>query len=116
MDNAFFSAFNASNAEAERVMGEPWKLLANGSDAHGTEYPAIAVEKLTATSRLALGGKFGDVSTTLELRKSVAERSGVAKDRLIVVRGEVLRVREIDSDGDDSLTLLCGPPGSTMPR
>ena len=116
MDSEFFKAFNASNEEAERNMGEPWKLLASGSDTLGTEYPAIAIEKLTASSRLAIGGKHLDVGTTILIRRSIAVLSGVAEDRLILARGELLRVREIERDGDDSITLLCGPAGSTIPR
>ena len=109
MNNAFFKAFNGSNKEAERVMGEPWIF-------NDTEFPAIAIEKLTKTDSAMLGGRYVDMSTTITIRKRFATQSMVKKGSIITARGERLRVSEIDSDGDDSLTLLCGPVGIETPR
>lgn len=117
MDNAFFKAFNASNRAAEKVMGEPWTLVATPAvTAQGVEYPSIAIEKLTVAQRAVLGGNFKDVSTTIEIRRAIAKESGVKKDSFIRARGEVFRVIEFEYDGDDAVTMMCGPVGAAMPR
>lgn len=63
-----------------------------------------------------IGGRYVDVSTTITIRKQTATLSAVKKGSVITARGERLRVSEIDTDGDDTLTLLCGPAGIETPR
>ncbi len=109
MTNSFFAAFNQSLGEAQRVMGETWTL---GS----MEFQAMAMDALSATDRAALGGKFADVSMTIHISLVVFTNSGVKKGSVIVARGVKLRVAEIQNDGDDARTLLCGPTSIEAPR
>lgn len=109
MTNSFFTAFNQSLCEAQRVMGETWTL---GS----MEYEAVAMDALSATDRAALGGRFADVSMTIHVSLAVFTNSGVKKGSVIVARGAKLRVSEIQNDGDDARTLLCGPTSIEAPR
>ncbi len=109
MNNSFFAAFNVSLGEARRVMGETWML--------GTiEYEAIAMDALSATDREALGGKFAEVSMTVHVSVTIFANSGVKKGSMIVARGARLRVAEVQNDGDDARTLLCGPVSIEAPR
>jgi hypothetical protein len=109
MTNSFFAAFDPSLREAQRVMGESWAL-------GNIEYEAIAMDALSATDRAALGGRFVDVSMTVHVSLSVFTNSGVRKGSVIVARGAKVRVTEIQNDGDDARTLLCGPVNIEAPR
>lgn len=109
MENSFFKAFNQSLGEARRVMGETWVL---GS----IEYEAIAMDALSATDRAALGGRFADVSISVHVSLAVFTNSGVKKGSVIVARGTRLRVTEVQDDGDDARTLLCGAVNIEAPR
>jgi len=104
MNNSFFKAFNQSLPTAQRIMGEEWTF-------NGTAWPAIAIEPISATERASLGGRFADVNTTIIVALSVFVGSGIGKGKVVMTRGVLLRVAEVDDDGDAARTLICGPEG-----
>ena len=98
----FFDSFNSSLPEMESDFGENWVLNS------GT-FPAIAIDNLAVGSKVMLGGQLIDAHTMIFVRLDVFTGSGVKKGDIVTARGTDLTVLEIDSDGDDSRTLVCGP-------
>lgn len=98
----FYDNFNAALPDMEAAFGESWTL---GS----STFPAISIDKLGVGSKVMKGGQFIDANTTIFVRLDVFNGSGVKKGSIVNVRGTDLAVLEIDSDGDDSRTLVCGP-------
>jgi hypothetical protein len=107
--DGFFEVFNASNEEAQRVMGEPWQLV----DAEGVaqDYQAIDITNLTVQETTQQGGKYQNATATITLLKSVAGRSGVKEGSVLISYGQRLRVQRIGMGGDNSIELICGPVG-----
>ena len=112
--NGFFEAFNASNDEAQRVMGEPWQLV--GADGIGIDYQAIDITNLSVEDTTQPGGKFQNATATILLLQSVATRSGVKEASIVVAYGQRLRVQRIGMGGDNSIELICGPVGVKIPK
>jgi hypothetical protein len=108
-DNAFFRAFNPSLNAAQKVMGEKFEIDAS-------EWDAIAVDELDADTRAEWGGKLADVSTTILVSSAIAQQSGAAIGKVVTVRGTRLRISDTKNEGDDSVTLFCGPVGLSSPR
>lgn len=98
----FFDSLNAALPEMESNFTEDW-ILNNSS------YPAIAIDKLAVGSKVMRGGNLIDANTVIFIRLDIFNGSQVKKGNKITVRGTDLTVLEIDSDGDDSRSLICGP-------
>lgn len=105
----FFDSFNQSLVTAQAVMGEDWIL-------DGKPYKAIAIDALTAEERATMGGRFKDVNTSVTVALEIFTSSGVKQGSVITVRGEALRVANVQNEGDAARTLICGPVGVDMPR
>lgn len=105
----FFDSFNQSLGTAQKVMGEEWSL-------DNQPFKAIAIEQLSAEERATLGGRFKDVNTSVLVSLETFTASGVKQGSVIVVRGESLRVANVQNEGDAARTLICGPVGVDMPR
>lgn len=99
---AFFSAFNASLAEAENVMGERWSL-------GDQNYMAIEIDDVTTEMRAMPGGRFRNIAAVVHVRLAVFLASAVADGSIVTVRGDRMRVTKIEKDGDDARALYCGP-------
>lgn len=99
----FFDTFNATLPDMEAEFGESWFF-------EGTEYPAIAIDHEADTTKVMRGGSFQDVTTTIYVRKSVFDSSGVEQDDTITARGQDFTVIAIEQEGDDCRTLICGSP------
>lgn len=112
--NDFFKTFNASNEEAQHVMGEPWQLI----DAEGIaqDYQAIDISNLTVEESTQQGGKYQNATATIMLLQSVACRSGVREGSVVVAYGQRLRVQKLGLGGDNSIELICGAVGVKMPK
>ena len=107
--NGFFESFNASNEEAQRVMGEPWQLV----DAEGSaqDYQAIDITNLTVQETTQTGGKYQNATATILLLKSIVTRSGVKEGSILIAYGQRLRVQKLGLGGDNSTELICGSVG-----
>jgi hypothetical protein len=112
--DGFFEAFNASNKEAQRVMGEPWQLV----DAEGVaqDYQAIDISNLTVQETTQQGGKYQNATATITLLQSVVTRSGVKEGSVLVAYRQRLRVQKLGLGGDNSIELICGPVGVRMQK
>jgi hypothetical protein len=104
---SFFQAFNSSLPDFEKVFGEEW-ILVKGSNPG--LYQAIFIETLSISSPKRMkGGKFVDCNTSLDIATCVFNESGVKRDDIIKVGHQQLRVMEMEFDGIDDVTLICGP-------
>jgi hypothetical protein len=102
--NAFDAAFNPSLDAAEAVMGEPFSI-------GEVQCFAVSIEGLDYTRTVMLGGQFIDASTSMVVRKSQITGASIGKGSILTVRGQQVRVISTVDDGDDCMTLLCGPAG-----
>ncbi len=100
----FFDQFNAALPEFASEFTEDWIL---GS----SNFPAIAIDKLTVGSKIMSGGQLIDATVEIYVDLDTFNASGVKKGNLVTARGTQLSVLRVDSDGDDSRTLVCGPAG-----
>lgn len=108
-DSPFMAAWNPSLDEGERIMGAPFKY-------EGTDFTAVAIEPVTFEQRSTPGGRFNNATVTIVVRKTIASAGGFAiVGKLLTVRGQRVRVNELDDDGDDSYLLICGPAGVEIP-
>lgn len=87
----------------EAEFGESWFL-------NGVEWPAIAIDHETDSTKVMKGGSFQDVTTTIYVRLDVFTNSGVKQDDTITARGQDFSVLAIEQEGDDCRTLVCGSP------
>ena len=99
----FFDNFNSALLEMEAEFGETWIY-------NGVSYPAIAIDHEADTTKVMKGGSYQDVNTTIYVRKSVFESSGVKQDYTITARGQDFSILAIEQEGDDCRTLICGSP------
>ncbi len=107
--SGFYDDFEAGLTDFQNTAGEPWKF-------GNLELQAIEIETITASVAAMAGGKFKDVTVTVNVFHKIVVSSGVAEGSVIVVRGERVRIKEISNDGDGTRTLLCGSPGVKTPR
>ncbi len=97
-----FSEINSVLPEMASAFTEDWIL-------GDVTWPAIAIEKLTVGSKVMKGGQLIDANTVIFVSQDVFTSSGVQKGNIVTARGIELAVLEIDQDGDDSRSLVCGP-------
>jgi len=98
----FFDTFNAALVDMEATFTETWTFK-------GTDYPAIAIDHESESTRVMKGGVYQDVTTTIYVRKSIFDSSGVTQDATVTARGQDFAVLGIEQEGDDCRTLICGP-------
>lgn len=96
--------FNQVLPDMEAAFTEDWVF---GS----STFPAIAIERSVAGSKVMSGGQLKDVHTEIFIREDVYQSSAVKKGSIISARGLQLAVLEINQDGDASRMLMCGPAG-----
>ncbi|MEA3208367.1 MAG: hypothetical protein QOE70_1424 [Chthoniobacter sp.] len=101
----FNDAFAAANDEWERIAGEPFTI-------EGREFTANTIEELTVERRAMLGGIFINAATRILISAATKAASGVKSGSVLSLRGGV-RVRvnnePVDTDGDGTYWLACGP-------
>jgi len=98
----FFDSFNAVLPDFEASFGEPWSFK-------GATYPAIAISRLVDSSKEMKGGTL-DVSTvSIYVRLSVFNQAGCDEGDIVSARGKDFIILSVDSEGDDSRELVCGP-------
>ena len=98
----FFDSFNGSLPEMESEFGEDWVL-------NGSTFPAIAIDKLSVGSKVMHGGQLVDANVAIFVRFDIFNGSGVKKGDVVTAREQDVIVLQVESDGDDSRTLICGP-------
>jgi hypothetical protein len=104
MPGSFFDAWNPTLQDLENSFEEDWVL-------NGATWPAIAIEALESGTAIIKGGQLLDARTRIMIREDVYQASGVKFGSYIQARGVDMSVLSIDSDGDASRTLICGPKG-----
>jgi hypothetical protein len=98
----FFDSFNSVLPDLEASFGEPWSFK-------GATYPAIAISRLVDSSKEMKGGNY-DVSTvSIYVRLSVFNQAGCDEGDIVSARGKDFIILSVDSEGDDSRELVCGP-------
>lgn len=102
MASEFLDAWNATLPAFESMFGETWNF-------NGTDYPAIAIYRQTSLTRVMKGGSIDEVSCTIYVRTDIFNSSGIAQDQTITVRGDYFAVLEIQLEGDECVTMVCGP-------
>lgn len=102
MSGFALSEFNNVLPEMEGAFEESWTL-------GGTAWPAISIDRLSATSQVIKGGQLLDVNTTIFIRETIYLASGVKKGDKVDVRDQTLMVLLIEDDGDASRAIHCGP-------
>jgi hypothetical protein len=109
-DNIFTAEFNKGLADVETVTAATFEFPA------GKKWPAIAVDDMRLTNVAgAAGGLLAQVNVSVYIRKEIQAASKVIKGSVIVARSQRARVLTVADDGDDAVTLMCGPPGAQMP-
>src|SRR4051794_30247400 len=100
----FSDCFTAANDDWERVAGEPFTIEIR-------EFTANTVEELTVEKRAMLGGIFINAATRILISAATKAASGVVKGTILTVRGVRVGVTNepVDSDGDGTYWLACGP-------
>lgn len=98
----FIDSFNAALPDLEASFGEEWSFK-------GTTYPAIAIDKSTDSNITMKGGEFDQSATLIYVRLAVFEEAGCKEGDIIGARGKEFAIHSINSDGDDSRELVCGP-------
>lgn len=102
MAGMFFDAFNSVLPDLEASFGEPWSFK-------GATYPAIAIDRSVDTSREMKGGNYDVSTTSIYVRLSVFNQAGCKEGDIVSARGKEFAILSIDSEGDDSRELVCGP-------
>lgn len=109
MSGAFFDSFNVSLPDMEAQFTEDWTFK-------GAIWPAIAIDNLDIGSKTIRGGQMIDAHTSIIVRDEVFLASGVEKGAVVTARGIEMTVLQINSDGDASKVLVCGPAGINVWR
>jgi len=98
----FFDAFNSVLPDLEISFGEPWSFK-------GATYPAIAIDRSVDSSKEMKGGNLDVSTTSIYVRLSVFNQAGCKEGDIVSCRGKDFAILSIDSEGDDSRELVCGP-------
>lgn len=102
MASEFFDAWNATLPAFEAMFGEEFIF-------NGTGYPAIAIDTQTSQTQTMKGGTIEQVAVTVYVRTEIFNSSGVGHDQTITIRGTDFAVLEIHKEGDECVTMVCGP-------
>ena len=105
--STFFDDFNAALPDMQAAFGEPFIFA-------GQTGQAVSVDVLEKTLSVMTGGRFENATVTLTVMAADVTRLGINEGSIIVVRGQRVRVYSMPSDGDDTITLNCGPAGVNL--
>lgn len=109
MPGTFFDAWNSTLPDLEGSFEEDWTL-------NGSVWPSIAIDTLVSDHHIIKGGTMMDANVRIIVRTDVYTASGVKIGDFVSARGVDMSVAEISSDGDASMTLICGPRGTNVWR
>lgn len=102
MGSPFLDSFNAALPDMEAQFTEDFIFK-------GVTYPAIAIDRESDSSRQMKGGELDISTVSLYVRLEVFEEAGCKEGDVVNMRGKDFAILSIESDGDDSRELTCGP-------
>ena len=102
MGSPFLDSFNAVLPDMEAQFTEDW-IFKN------VTYPAIAIDRESDSSKQMKGGEFDVATTSIYVRLEIFEQAGCKEGDIVTARGKEFAILSIESEGDASRELVCGP-------